>query len=162
MRATIKRNIRELTRRKFIKGLFYSMASLEFGYVFFHLLKLKKASPDLSDFYEVGDVDFFEKGRVYPFGSAHFFLYRLTDGGFMAVSSKCTHLGCIIQFNANHDRFECPCHASAFKKNGGVIMSPATRALDYYPIAFNGNKVMVDTANPIRRIRFDQSQVKYV
>jgi len=162
MTATNKKDMEKLNRRKFFKGLVYSLVSLEIGYVFFRLLKLKKADPNLADFYEAGDVDFFEKGRVYPFGSAHFFLYRLDDGGFMAVSSKCTHLGCIIQFNANHDRFECPCHASAFEKDGGVIMSPATRALDYYPVAFKANKVMVDTANPIRRSKFDQSQVRYV
>ena len=41
-------------------------------------------------------------------------------------------------------------------------MSPATRALDYYPIAFKNDKVLVDTNNPVRRSNFDQSQVKYV
>ena len=149
-------------RRKFFKGILYSLVSLEFGYVFFRLLKLNKTNPDSASYYQAGDISFFEKGRVYPFGAAHFFLYRLDDGGFIAVSSKCTHLGCIIQFNADHDRFECPCHASAFEKNGGVIMSPATRALDYYPIAFKNDKVLVDTGSPVRRSKFDQSQVKYV
>jgi len=152
----------EMKRRKFVKGILYSLVSLEFGYVFFRLLKLDKKTLAKASYYEAGDVSFFEKGRVYPFGGARFFLYRLNDGGFIAVSSKCTHLGCIIQFNTEHDRFECPCHASAFDKNGGVIMSPATRALDYYPIAFKNDKVLVDTNNPVRRSKFDQSQVKYV
>jgi len=152
----------KMDRRRFFKRLLYSLVSVEFGYVFFRLLKLNKTATTGANYYEAGEISFFEKGRVYPFGAARFFLYRMEDGGFIAVSSKCTHLGCIIQFNANHDRFECPCHASAFNKNGGVMMSPATRALDYYPIAFKRDKVLVDTGNPIRRRKFDQSQVMYV
>jgi len=153
--------MKKIDRRKFLKGLLYSLVSLEFGYVFFRLLKLDKTVLDETNYYEAGDISFFEKGRVYPFSSARFFLYRLDDGGFIAVSSKCTHLGCIIQFNADHDRFECPCHASAFEKSGEVIMSPATRALDYYPIAFKRDKVLVDTTRPNRRSKFDGSQVMY-
>ena len=30
----------EMKRRKFVKGILYSLVSLEFGYVFFRLLKL--------------------------------------------------------------------------------------------------------------------------
>lgn len=152
----------KVNRRKFFKGMIYSLVSINLGYVFFRLLKLNKTASSGPNFYEAGDITYFEKGRVYPFGSASFFLCRLKDGGFIAVSSKCTHLGCIIQFNYSHDRFECPCHASAFQKNGKVIKSPATRPLDYFPIAFNGNKVLVDTGNPVRRSKFDLSQITYV
>jgi cytochrome b6-f complex iron-sulfur subunit len=156
------KNMEKLNRRNFFKRLLYSLVSLEFGYVFFRLLKLNKNTSSGAGFYDAGEISFFEKGRVYPFSAARFFLYRLEDGGFMALSSKCTHLGCIIQFNNKNDRFECPCHASAFEKNGAVIMSPATRALDYFPVKFKNNKVLVDTGNPIRRSKFDQSQISYV
>jgi Rieske Fe-S protein len=80
----------------------------------------------------------------------------------MAVSSKCTHLGCTIQFKANHGRFECPCHASAFDTNGEVLSPPATRALDYFPIVFKDNRVLVDTNHPIKRDNFEASQIKYL
>ncbi len=142
--------------------MLYSLASLQLGFVFFKLLRLNKTEAASVSLYEAGDVAFFEKGRVYPFGSASFYLYRMNDGGFLAVSSRCTHLGCVIQFNGGTDRFECPCHASAFQKDGGVISSPATRPLDYYPISFRGNKVLVDTSKPTRRTKFDHSQVMYV
>ncbi len=156
------KNMEKLNRRNFFKGLLYSLVALELGYVFFRLLKLNKTASSGASFYDAGEISFFQKGRVYPFGAARFFLYRLEDGGFMALSSKCTHLGCIIQFNNNNDRFECPCHASAFEKNGAVIVSPATRALDYFPVVFKNNKVLVDTGNPIRRSKFDLSQIMYV
>ena len=74
--------MKKIDRRKFLKGLLYSLVSLEFGYVFFRLLKLDKTVLDETNYYEAGDISFFEKGRVYPFSSARFFLYRLDDGGF--------------------------------------------------------------------------------
>jgi len=151
----------KLNRRKFFKGILYGLVSLEFGYVFFRLLKRDKNGSNGDHSYEAGEISFFEKGRVYPFSAASFFLCRLDDGGFMALSSRCTHLGCIIQFNVDHDHFECPCHASAFDKRGAVIVSPATRALDYYPITFKQGKVLVNTSKPTRRNKFEQSQVKY-
>lgn len=99
---------------------------------------------------------------MYPFGSEQFYLHRLADGGFLAISSKCTHLGCTVQFNANNKRLECPCHASAFNTNGEVLSPPATRALDYYPVVFKNNRVLVDVNHPVRRNKHDRSQVKYV
>ena len=154
--------MKKTNRRKFFKGLLYSLVTLQFAYVLFRLLKLNHSASTKANFYEAGEVSFFEKGKVYPFGSERFFLYRLADGGFIAVSSKCTHLGCIVQFNAAHDRFECPCHASAFKKDGEVVLSPATRPLDYYPITLKDNKVLVDMGSPVKRNKFDRSQIKYV
>ena len=154
--------MKKINRRQFFKRLLYTLISLQFMYVFYRLLKPGNGDKSKKDLYEAGEVSFFENGRVYPFGSAKFFLHRLADGGFLAVSSKCTHLGCTIQFNANHNRFECPCHASAFNINGDVISPPATRALDYYPIVIKNNKVLVDVNNPVRRNKFDPSQVMYV
>ncbi len=152
----------KINRRNFFKRTLYFLVSLELGYVLFRLLGLRRTASIKVSHYEAGEIAFFEQGRVYPFGAASFFLYRTEDGGFIAVSSKCTHLGCIIQFNTEHNRFECPCHASAFEKNGKVIMSPATRALDYYPVSFKNNKVLVDIGSPIRREKFEQSQIVHV
>jgi Rieske Fe-S protein len=152
----------KINRRKFFKRFLYSLVTLQFIYVLFRLLKPKKEAADIAKFYDAGDVAFFEKGKMYPFGSEQFFLHRLADGGFLAVSSKCTHLGCTVQFNVNNNRFECPCHASAFNTNGEVLSPPATRALDYYPVVFKNNRVLVDVNHPVRRDKHDRSQVKYV
>jgi Rieske Fe-S protein len=99
---------------------------------------------------------------MYPFGSAHFFLHRFNDGGFIAVSSKCTHLGCAVQMKEGGQQLECPCHASVFNKKGEVLSPPASRPLDYYPIIFENGKVLVDIAHPVRRTKFETTQIKYV
>ncbi len=149
-------------RRKFFKRFLYSLLTLQFIYIIWRLLIPQKETADIETFYDAGDVSFFEKGRMYPFGSEQFYLHRLADGGFLAVSSKCTHLGCTVLFNTNNNRLECPCHASAFNTNGEVLSPPATRALDYYPVVFKNNRVLVDINHPIRRNKYDRSQVKYV
>ncbi len=151
----------KLKRRRFIKRAIYAVLSLEVLYVFTSLLR-KKDEGELTDgWFDAGNINFFENNKVYPFGSAHFYLSRLEDGGMLAISIHCTHLGCAVQFNQNKDRFVCPCHASAFSKYGEVLSPPATRALDIFPITIRDNKVMVNVNNPIRREKYEASQLTY-
>jgi cytochrome b6-f complex iron-sulfur subunit len=49
------------------------------------------------------------------------------EKGVYAVSTVCTHLGCIVRSEA--DGFHCPCHGSRFAKDGSVVRGPAPRAL---------------------------------
>jgi len=151
----------KLKRRRFIKRAIYAVLSLEALYVFTSLLR-KKDEGELTDgWFDAGNINFFENNKVYPLGSAHFYLSRLEDGGMLAISIHCTHLGCAVQFNQNKDRFVCPCHASAFSKYGEVLSPPATRALDIFPITIRDNKVMVNVNNPIRREKYETSQLTY-
>jgi Rieske Fe-S protein len=41
-----------------------------------------------------------------------------------------SHLGCAIDWDAAADRFKCPCHRSAFDKNGKIEDGPAPRTMD--------------------------------
>jgi Rieske Fe-S protein len=51
------------------------------------------------------------------------------DGTLHEVSARCTHLGCIVRFNAAERTWDCPCHGSRFGIDGAVIEGPATRPL---------------------------------
>ncbi len=153
--------LRQITRRKFFSRFFYSLLILQIGYLFIRVLKPGKSMSTQKPLYEAGQLSFFEKGRVYPFSSEDFFLYCLDDGGFLALSSRCTHLGCTVQYQAGRGLFECPCHASAFNKNGNVLSPPATRALDCFPIKIEDQKVWIDTNTPIRRNHSDSSHITY-
>ena len=82
----------------------------------------------------VGSVDEFKPASVTPFPRGKFYLVRLADGGFLALSRQCTHLGCTVPWDADQQKFICPCHASAFDLRGAVLKSPANRALDQYPL----------------------------
>lgn len=69
-----------------------------------------------------------------------------------AFSSVCPHLGCAVDFNAPAGEFECPCHASAFAKDGAKLFGPSLRGLD--PLAVK----LVDTGGQqeiwVERARF--------
>jgi Rieske Fe-S protein len=55
--------------------------------------------------------------------------YRDDDGVLHAVSARCTHLGCIVGWNAAEKSWDCPCHGSRFDVDGRVLQGPAVRAL---------------------------------
>jgi glycine/D-amino acid oxidase-like deaminating enzyme/nitrite reductase/ring-hydroxylating ferredoxin subunit len=57
-------------------------------------------------------------------------VYRDDDSGTVhAVSLRCTHLGCLLRFNAAERSWDCPCHGSRFDVDGAVLEGPATKPL---------------------------------
>ena len=62
--------------------------------------------------------------------------------GVYAISTTCTHLGCIVKPSATG--FDCPCHGSKFGADGSVMRGPAPRALDWLKCSGSGNSIVVD------------------
>lgn len=56
------------------------------------------------------------------------------EGGCWAVSRKCTHLGCKINYHEKDGVLECPCHQSRFSLEGTVLHGPAKHHLTVYPV----------------------------
>jgi cytochrome b6-f complex iron-sulfur subunit len=108
-----------------------------------------------------GEVNSFAPESVTAFVRGRFYLSRLADGGFLALSRKCTHLGCTVPWVPKENKFVCPCHASAFDIGGQVISPPAPRALDIYAVIIENDMVKVDTSKPIKRSEFKADQVVY-
>jgi nitrite reductase/ring-hydroxylating ferredoxin subunit len=108
---------------------------------------------------EAGPVESFPLNSVTAFVRGKFYLARLEDGGFLALSRKCTHLGCTVPWVADKQRFECPCHASVYSIRGEVTNPPAPRALDLHPVFIENNVVRVDTRKIIKRSSFRGEQV---
>jgi len=70
------------------------------------------------------------------------------DGeGVYAISTVCTHLGCIIK--PAQDGFECPCHGSRFTGDGSVKRGPAPRALPWLKVSHTGGNWIVDEGAPV-------------
>jgi cytochrome b6-f complex iron-sulfur subunit len=106
-----------------------------------------------------GPEEIFAPGSVTAFPAGRFYLVRLQDGGFLALSRQCTHLGCSVPWDEAAGRFACPCHASSFDLRGDVLAPPAPRPLDLFAVRIENGIVKVDVAAPIRRTAFDSSQV---
>ena len=56
-------------------------------------------------------------------------VYRDEQGGLHSLSAKCTHLGCVVHWNASERSWDCPCHASRFAIDGTVLHGPAATPL---------------------------------
>ncbi|NEQ21645.1 MAG: cytochrome b6-f complex iron-sulfur subunit [Microcoleus sp. SIO2G3] len=50
----------------------------------------------------------------------------IADYGLNAV---CTHLGCVVPWNSNENKFKCPCHGSQYDNTGKVVRGPAPLSL---------------------------------
>jgi hypothetical protein len=58
---------------------------------------------------------------------------------FIAVSTRCMHLGCPARFVAASSRFICPCHGGVYDFQGKVAGGPPVRPLDrFYTRVRNG------------------------
>jgi Rieske Fe-S protein len=60
---------------------------------------------------------------------------RTEDGGLLAVSALCTHMGCVVAWNPAEQSWDCPCHGSRFLPDGTLIQGPATANLELTPLA---------------------------
>jgi len=70
------------------------------------------------------------EARVVPDGLGKKGVYRAEDGTLHAVSLRCTHLGCLVRFNAAERSWDCPCHGSRFALDGSVLEGPAVQPLE--------------------------------
>jgi Rieske Fe-S protein len=70
------------------------------------------------------------QAKVISVDGARVAAYRDGAGTLHAVSAVCTHLGCVIDWNATDKTWDCPCHGSRFDCDGHVIHGPAHRDLD--------------------------------
>ncbi len=151
----------KLNRRKFIKHILLGIAAIE-GFFLIKGSIGENVSNDTSEkLFEVGDISNFQENKIYPFLEEHFYLRRYTNGGFLAMSVKCTHLGCVINPKSKQKGFECPCHSSQYDEYGQVTSPPAFRPLSIFPIIIKNNKILVDTSREIKRNKFDKSQLTF-
>ncbi len=154
-------------RRKFLNKLWVFLgviALAELIWVVLSYLKPVRNQETTGEFggrIMAGPVGSFFPNSVNAFPRGHFYLACLKDGGFLAIHRKCTHLGCTVPWVEKEHQFVCPCHSSAFDIQGGVIRSPANRALDIFPVVIENNVVFVDTGQTIKRSEFIPEQVKY-
>jgi Rieske Fe-S protein len=59
--------------------------------------------------------------------------------GFIAISTRCMHLGCPVRFVPASERFICPCHGGVYDFQGKRTGGPPVRPLDrFYTRIRNG------------------------
>lgn len=156
------------SRRSFLNKLWAVLGMVAFAELIIIITRFFKPRPaELSAeaknvIIDAGSPDNFEPGTVSAFVRGKFYLARLDDGGFLAISRSCTHLSCTVPWVARENKFICPCHSSEFDITGEVINPPAPRALDLYPVTIENNVLKIDTGKLQKRSSFASTQVLYV
>ncbi|MFQ5766536.1 MAG: ubiquinol-cytochrome c reductase iron-sulfur subunit [Acidobacteriota bacterium] len=88
-------------------------------------------------------------GSVLVDESHHVYVLRSSQG-FWALSSVCTHLGCITRYRPEERIIACPCHGSRFSLDGEVTAGPAPRPLRWLQMDLSPKgEITVDTAAEI-------------
>lgn len=155
------------SRRSFLNKLWLLLGGLAFVemiamvFTYFRPTEPDTQLADGDSIITAGPVENFEPGTVSAFVAGKFYLARLEDGGFLAMSRRCTHLSCTVPWVSADNKFICPCHSSEFDIRGEVANPPAPRALDLYTIDIRNNILTVDTAKLRKRSVFAPDQVTY-
>lgn len=105
----------------------------------------------ISDYPEPGVYEQFK-------GDQQVWIVREPDGKLVALSTICTHLGCIPNWLPTDQKFKCPCHGSGFYQTGVNFEGPAPRPLERYKISIDGEFVVVDKSKKYRQ-ELDQWQL---
>jgi cytochrome b6-f complex iron-sulfur subunit len=63
-------------------------------------------------------------------------------GQYKAFSARCTHLGCVVQFQTEGGpHFGCNCHGSQFDMSGKNVAGPAPRPLAPFRVNLDGKSI---------------------
>ena len=81
--------------------------------------------------------------RNIVFNNAPALIMNKKDKGFIAVSKVCTHLGCIVEYDRENERFVCPCHAGIYDLEGNVISGPPPKPLGKLPVRVEGENIVI-------------------
>ncbi len=90
---------------------------------------------------KVGELEVGQAKEI-TLGRTPVFVVRLADE-YKVFSGICTHLGCIVRWEGEKERFYCPCHKGVFDKTGQVKSGPPPRPLDEYRVQVEDKLVFI-------------------
>jgi cytochrome b6-f complex iron-sulfur subunit len=65
------------------------------------------------------------------------------NGEYTAFSAKCTHLGCLVQYDAKANNVWCACHNARYNNDGTKISGPQPADLEKYAVKVQGGNIVV-------------------
>jgi len=135
-------------RRDFLGLAALWSAATALGFAALGALRLPKAAvlPSPSKKFRVQLPESLPPGQAFvPRGRA-VAIFR-DGGGVFAVSTVCTHLGCIVKPTPHG--FDCPCHGSKFALDGSVVRGPAPAPLRWLAVTASGGEIVVDEGTTV-------------
>ena len=138
------------TRRGFLQWLLgFSVVSTFVGMftpVIGYLLPPQRSNLGSNDPIMVGAVADFTvgTGKVVSVNDKPVIVVNTSAGGIKAFSAICTHLGCVVNWDAKRNVIHSPCHDGLFNPvTGAVVGGPPPRPLPAYELTVKDGKVYV-------------------
>jgi Rieske Fe-S protein len=130
-----------LPRRGFLKwflGTSVGALFIMIAYPVIRYLTPPRIAESMMDQVEAGttnDPELLEKGyKIIRFGAEPVILVRISEREFRAFSATCTHLDCIVEYQAKHKRIWCNCHNGEYDISGRNVGGPPPRPLTPYKV----------------------------
>ncbi|MGE5141053.1 MAG: ubiquinol-cytochrome c reductase iron-sulfur subunit [Rudaea sp.] len=95
---------------------------------------------------DVGKIEDFPvgSGTVVSVNDKPVIIVNTKAGGLKAFSAICTHLGCIVAWEARKNVVQCPCHEGVFNATTGAVVSgPPPKPLAAYELVVKDGKVLI-------------------
>lgn len=127
-----------MPRRDFLGLAAWWSAAAAMLFAFLGSMRLPKAAvlPSASKKYRVRLPASLAPGHAFVPSGRSVALYRDGDRVY-AISTICTHLGCIVK--PINNGFDCPCHGSKFAGDGTVLKGPAPTPLPWHELKHLGS-----------------------
>jgi glycine/D-amino acid oxidase-like deaminating enzyme/nitrite reductase/ring-hydroxylating ferredoxin subunit len=110
-------------RKALIRGAWdYVKENVDYPY---YMIRDRFAGPDADSLRAVKRGE----GRIIERNGAKAAAYRDRAGAVTLRSAICTHMGCVVAWNAAERTWDCPCHGSRFTPDGAVLSGPAESPL---------------------------------
>lgn len=115
----------------------------------FGMLKLPKAAVSASPAkkFNVNLPENLAEGEAFVPPGRNVAVFRDAEGVY-AISTVCTHLGCIVK--TSKEGFDCPCHGSGFTPDGTVRKGPAPKPLPWLKVSKSGAGYAVDEETKVK------------
>ena len=95
--------------------------------------------------FDVGLLDDYDTAQVYADHREDGFFVIRRDGEVVALSSVCTHKGCLVSPQSDGS-YKCFCHGSLFSPEGKVVKGPAKRDLPRLAVKLDDRRhVLINT-----------------
>jgi len=82
-------------------------------------------------------------GRIFKFGSKPGLLIRDKSGDLKALTARCTHLDCTVQYREDLEHVWCACHNGHYDEQGRVLAGPPPEPLTQYDVNVRGDQIVV-------------------
>ena len=133
------------SRRDFLSKLFLGTGLIvSFGVLVRNVIRFIFPKVKFKEYKKVlvvhaADIPLKEAKELIVSGEPIFIVHQIE--GFKVFSAVCTHLGCLVRWESDKNRFYCPCHKGIFDSNGQVISGPPPRPLDQFKVEQDKNLV---------------------